>query len=118
MARAEWREHQGKRYLYLDHSGTEQETLANLDRAMALLRESGTQDNRILATVEGAYGTAAVMEGLRKFAQDSEPYVSRRAAVGVKGIQKVLLLTYNSFLKVPTAPRATVAEALDYLTQA
>jgi hypothetical protein len=115
VALAEWREHQGRRYLYISHAGTEQDTLANIDRALALLRESGSHEVPLLGNITGAFGTDAVMEGIRRFAKESDPFVSRRAVVGLRGIQKVLFLTFNTLLRVPSAPRSTEAEALEYL---
>ena len=115
MALAEWRDHRGNRYLYINHAGTEQETLENIERALELLRQSGSHDVPLLGNITGAFGTDAVMEGIRRFARESDPFVSRRAVVGLRGIQKVLFLTFNTLLRVHSAPRATEAEALEYL---
>lgn len=115
MAKTEWRTYQGQKYLYIDHAGTEQETVDNIEVAIREIKNSGDKNLRVLGNSAGAYGTKAVMDGLTKLGNEAKPYVTRWAVIGVTGIKKVLLKTFNTLTGQIAVPKDNEDEALTYL---
>ncbi len=111
-----WKSYEGKRILYLDCRGLKEDgTLAILDEAADILKPMSSSIP-VLANVQGTMLTTAFMEKMKKLAQ--EVYigkVDKAGIVGVDGLKKVLLNSYNILLRRDMKAFETEADALDWL---
>ena len=115
MAMHEWRSFNGKQYLFIDHGGTEDETLQNIAKVIDLVMKSGKKDLLILADTEKSYGTSKVLEAVNNLGKTLKPYTKRWAVTGVTGVKKILLKTFNTLTGGIAIPFDSEKQALEYL---
>jgi hypothetical protein len=92
----EWIEHKGKRILYVDYSGMqEEEGIKNLETQADLMRTL-TESVLVLANYQGTYATPTFMKYVQTLGREViEPKTKKGALIGITGIKKLLLNTYN-----------------------
>ncbi len=115
MAMHEWRTYNGKSYFFIDHGGTEEETISNINKVIDLITKSGKKDLLILADTEKSYGTSKVLEAVNGLGKTLKPYTKRWAVIGVTGVKKILLKTFNALTGGIAVPFDTEKQALEYL---
>ncbi len=115
---AKWKTYEGQKVLYLDCRGLKEEgTLAILDEAAEMLRPT-SGNMPVLANVQGTMLTTAFMEKLKKLAQ--EVYIGKTdkaGIVGVDGLKKILLNSYNILMKQEMRAFPKEEEALRWLVE-
>ncbi len=114
---SKWKKSNGQWILYLDCRNLgEEELLQILDEAKEALSPM-TAKVPVLANVEGTVLSTEFMEKLKELA--AEVYTKKvdySAIVGVSGVKKVLLSSYNFLLKQDMKAFNTEEEALKWLT--
>jgi hypothetical protein len=115
-----WREHAGKRLLFVDFSGQiqEQALLETLEAAMKIISQSRVP-LRILVDIRGCNLPPKVMARAKELATPEATRKSERVAViGVdSGIRRILLNAYTRATKSPMRAFDTEAVALAHLTE-
>jgi len=109
-------QYKGKTILYCDFRNlTAEEGIATLDaeaREMKTWKEKGL----ILCDYHNSKGTSEFMSHAKKLGKEVfAPMTLKAAAIGVTGIQSVLLQAYNAFSKDKLVPFATEEEAKEWL---
>lgn len=113
-----WIEHKGKRILYVDFKGLdEEEMIAQLDvLAKEIAKSSG--ELLILNNFEGSRATTKFMTRAKQTGKERVgPKVAKSAAVGITGVKEVLLVGYNKFTGRNLVSFKTEAQALDWLAK-
>ncbi len=112
-----WMDYAGKKILYVDYSGsTKEDALKILEEAAGIFRSS---KEKILSldNYTNGYATKEFMDRAKQLSDVFSTKRKKGAAVGVQGMKKVLLNTYNIFAKDKIKPFDTEEEALLYLTR-
>jgi hypothetical protein len=113
-----WVEHEGKRILYVDFRGLEEEQLVEQVNAMAQEIAKSPGNLRVLTNFEGARATTKFMSRAKQIGKDQVgTKVVKSAAVGITGIKEVLLVGYNRFTGRNLVSFKTEAQALDWLAK-
>jgi hypothetical protein len=92
----EWREHLGRKYLYVDYGGcrTEDEMLAIYEE-QAHEMKARSEKSRVLANFNGCSWGSRFMQRVRTGgAEKGKTYLERTAMVGVTGLKGILLDGY------------------------
>jgi len=114
---SKWKKSHGQWVLYLDcRELDEKQLLEILDEAAEILKPM-TAKVPVLANVESTTLSTEFMEKLKQLA--TEVYTKKvdySAIVGVSGVKKVLLSSYNFLLKQDMRAFNTEEEALEWLT--
>jgi hypothetical protein len=111
-------EHKGKKILYVDYSPckTKEETIALLEKAAEEFKKSTCQ-LLTLDNYEKQFASQEFMTRAKELSSVFSPKRKKGAAIGVKGLKKMLLQAYNLFAKDKIIPFDTKEEALDYLVK-
>lgn len=115
MASHAWKNKDGREYFYIDHGGTEEETISNIAKATDLVIKSGKMDLLILGDTTGSFGTQKVLDAVTAMGKTLKPRTKRWAVLGVTGLKKLLLKTFNAVTGGIAVPFDTEKEAFDYL---
>jgi hypothetical protein len=112
-------QYKGKKIQYIDytHCKNHMEMIKVLDE-LRLEYEKTTELFISLADFTGTYGSSEFLNEANRLAKDhSDKRMIKSAVLGVTGIKKILLNTYNMFLKNKMVPFDTKEEALEYLVK-
>jgi len=111
-----WKEYKGHRVLYVDYQGlTEEEGIRNLE-SQAELMKTLTEKVLVLANYQGTSATAKFMERLKILGRETiEPMTKKGALIGILGVKKILLNTYNLFTGGKLKAFQDEKDALEYL---
>jgi hypothetical protein len=109
-------QYKGKTILYCDFTNqTGDEGIATLDEEAREMRK-WTQPGLILSDFHNAKGSTGFMSHAKKLGKEIfAPMTLKAAAVGITGIQSVLLQAYNAFSADKLVPFATEEEAKEWL---
>ena len=88
-----------------------------ITRAHAFLLASMKSGIHEVVDVTGSYADSAVMDALKKTAAEERQYVSKRAVVGVQGMQRILLEAVNLFANHKTVPLGSMEQAKEWLVK-
>ncbi len=111
-----WKEHKGQKILYVDYQGlSEDEGIKTLESQAALMKTLA-EKVLVLANYEDTSATAKFMERLKTLGRETiEPMTKKGALIGITGVKKILLNTYNLFTGGNLKAFQNEADALDYL---
>jgi hypothetical protein len=110
-------EYKGKKILYVDYSTckSKEETIAVLEQASAFFKEAEAK----LLSLDNYNNAFASDEFLERAKVLGREIISAKrekgAIIGLTGIKKILLQSYNIFVKDKLKPFNTKEEALEYL---
>ena len=111
-------EYKGKTILYVDFSNQigEQGIVTLNEQAKAM--ESWTQKGLILDNFQNSKGSAEFMAHAKKLGKEIfAPKSYKTAAVGLTGLQMILLQAYNTFAKDKLVPFDSEEEAKEWLVK-
>jgi hypothetical protein len=113
-----WIEYKGKRILYADFRGqTGKEGLATIELGAKMAAASPTKV-LMLSNYEGATATPEWFARAKQLGQEVfDLKVEKDAVVGVTGVKRVLLQSYNMVTKKGVVAFNTEAEALEWLVK-
>lgn len=113
-----WVEHKGKRILYVDFRGLEEDQMiAQLD-VLAKEIANSRGELRVLNNFEGARPTTKFMSRAKQTGKERVgTKVAKSAAVGITGVKEVLLVGYNKFTGRNLMSFKTEKEAMDWLAK-
>jgi hypothetical protein len=112
-------EHRGKRILYVDYSlcKTQEETIQVLEEAAREFEKSPTK-LLSLDNYNDAYASEEFMKRAKELGKTTISAKREKGAIiGLKGIKRVLLSSYNVFVKDSLTPFDTKEEALEFLAK-
>lgn len=117
MARSEIISHGGKRVAVLDFSGIlgEQDGLAAIAEAAALVQAQPLASVYTLTNVTGARFNAATLAALKALASDNAPYVRAGAVFGMSTLHKAAYLTVMYFSRRQIPAFDTYEQALAWI---
>jgi hypothetical protein len=98
--KSHWITHQGQRIFYADYSnfGTDMDALrAELDAVVAAVSTEPPASVVVLNNVQGSTSAPGVTALLRETVTKTNPYVRKRAVIGLGGIRRGLLDIINVF---------------------
>jgi hypothetical protein len=111
-----WKDYNGKKILYIDYRGmNEEEGIKNVEHQADIMRHLN-EKVLVLADYTGTFATLNFMNRLKKLGKEVlEPKTEKGALIGVVGIKKMLLNTYNLFTGGNLKAFNSEEEALKYL---
>lgn len=118
--KSRWETHKGIRYFYFDLSGygmDDEVIIREMDEADAVIMAEPLDSVLVLNDVRYSVGSYRVVRHLQVSAERSTPYINKAAAVGVSGVQKVLLEVVNRFAKRPILAFDDIERAKDWLVE-
>jgi hypothetical protein len=114
----EWLEYKGKKILYINYGGmTPKERLDQIVKATEMIIKTETDSNLSLTDMRNCYVDEEFIETAKKQSKLSLSKTKKAAVVGIIGIKKLLLQTFNKFTPKPRVPFDTVEEAKDWLVE-
>lgn len=110
--------HKGKKILFVDFTNQlGDQAIATLDEE-AKEMQNWTENGLILNDFHGSKGSPAFMAHAKKLGKEVFVYkVYKSAAIGLTGLQMILLQAYNNFTKDKIVPFNTEEEAKDWLVK-
>jgi hypothetical protein len=111
--------HKGKKIMYVDytHCKSPEEMIKVLYEVKAEY-ERTTEMFISVADFRGCYGSSEFLKEAQKVAREIiDQRTSKTAVLGVTGIKKVLLQSYNAFIKHKMVPFDTKEQAFEYLVK-
>jgi len=113
-----WITHKGKKILYLNYKNkTKEEMIQMLEDAAKIYRES---KEKILSIddFEGTFVSDEFMKKAKELAKEVFSLKRKKGAVlGITGVKKILLISFNSFSADKLYPFNTKEEALEFLVK-
>ena len=111
-----WKEHAGRKVMYLDCRGLEVEQMEQiLDDAASEMKRL-QEKIPVLANVEGAFLSPEFMDRMKKHTRETYVHYSAGTAiVGVEGLKSAILKTYNFLMGRDIHNFQTEDEALEWL---
>ena len=95
MNTAGWIEHQGRKILFFNHRGLqEDEVIANQQTGFRLFKESLEQDILTLTDMTGVYATPKVDEVMRQTNHDMMPRTKKAAVSGTTMVTTGIIRTF------------------------
>jgi len=120
--KSHWITHQGQRIFYADYSnfGTDMDALQlELNAVIATVSKEPPGSVIILNNVQATTGVPGATAMLRQTVAKTNPYVRKRAVIGLGGVRRGLLDIINLFTGRGTIHAFdTQQEALDWLVKA
>ena len=115
-AQLKYIEHKGKRILYIDFRNKNgDQNVATLDEVANEMR-TWKQKGLTLSDFRNSTGSSAYMARIKKLGVEVFiPMTIKNAAIGLTGLQKVLLNAFNSFCKTEARAFDTEEEAKEWL---
>jgi hypothetical protein len=109
-------QYKGKKILYVDYRNmTGEQGIATLNEE-AKEMENWTQKGLVLNDFRNAKASAEFMAHAKKLGKEVFVFkVQKTAAIGITGVQSILLQAYNAFSKDKLVPFATEEEAKEWL---
>ena len=109
-------QYKGKTILYVDYRNmTEAEGIATLHEEAKEVR-TWTQPGLVLNDFRNSKATSDFMAEAKKLGKEIFSAMEKKtAAIGITGIQNILLHAYNAFAKDKVVPFATEEEAKEWL---
>ncbi|WP_421877584.1 hypothetical protein [Marinoscillum sp.] len=109
--------HQDKQIILIDYKPckNKEEMIATAREAASLFKQ---QPGKVLAVSDftGTYGSEEYMNEVKKLSVEVfRAKTEKAAAIGITGIKKVLLKSFNAFSVNKLKPFDTMEDALDYL---
>ena len=119
MERARFITHRGQRILFVDYSELqdEDEILATIDAAKALIVQEPEESVLVLTYVHGAKSTAAVTQAMKEFAASNKPYVLASVVVGMSPVHRIIFEAVRLFSKRDIRACDSLVEGKDWLVQ-
>jgi hypothetical protein len=118
MERIQKVSHKGKTIILMDFSNCKPaETIELMGAAEKVIATSAPKKALILSDVTGAMYTKEVAERMKEFTKHNTPYVLGSAAVGVSGVQMILLQTLIFITRREIKLFPSRQEAMDWLAQ-
>lgn len=113
-----WIEYKGKRILYADFRNQKgQEGMDTLELGAKMAAASPTKV-LMLSNYEGATASPEWMARVKELGKEVfDVKVEKDACVGIGGLKRVLLDSYNKVTRKGSVPFKTEAEALDWLVK-
>ncbi len=119
MSRVKTISQNGKSIIVVDLSkGQEEEILATLKEASALICKQSPKSARILTDVTNATYTKTVSDAIKAFSANNSAYVHASAVVGIDGIRYVLLQAVIVLTRREIKAFPSQVAALNYLASA
>ncbi len=119
--KSHWITHQGQRIFYADYSnfGTDMSALKlELDAVVGTVAQEPLASVKVLNNVQGTTGAPGATAMLRETVSKTNPYVRKRAVIGLGGVRRGLLDIINVFTGRGTIHAFdTEQEALDWLVK-
>ena len=111
-------EYKGKRILYIDfRNKTGDQNVATLDE-VAREMQTWTEKGLTLSDFRNSTGSPAYMARIKKLgAEVFIPMTIKNAAIGLTGLQMILLNAFNSFVKTSARSFDTEEEAKEWLVK-
>ena len=111
--------HQERTIFYVDYTDckTESDMIHTL-HSIAQLVDTMSSDDEILALInfEGTYASPGFMkEARRLYTQVFDHKIMKGAVLGVSGVKKIILTSYNFFARQKIVPFNTREKAVEYL---
>ena len=119
MPSYQWIQHKGKRILYMDiASQTTEEFIDITERIKQVVLKEPPKSIYCLVNVKDGKFNNDIINIIKVFAKETEPYVKITASIGVEGLKKIIhsgiiLFTGNKNLIL----KDTKEEALDWLVE-
>ncbi len=98
--KSHWMMHQGRRIFYADYSnfGTDMDALKlELSAVVATVSKEPPSSVIVLNNVQGTTGAPGATAMLRETVTKTNPYVRKRAVIGLGGVRRGLLDLINAF---------------------
>ncbi len=115
--RVKWMEHKGKRILYEDFSGLQdqKEIFQVTDFSTALICKQPESSVLLLTNVTGARYNPSIIRRLNDNSKLTVPYMKAYVVVGIKGLTMVILESFVAFTGLDIKLCSSVEEGLDWL---
>lgn len=118
--RLTWIEHAGKRILFADYKGLEEEPLLRqIENNQAYIIDQGKQlgEKRllILSDVRDIMFTEKVMWAYRELGENTQPYLLASAIIGITGLRRPVFELYNKLMSLKRRAFSDLEEAKDWL---
>ena len=115
---AEWILHKGKKILYINYNGlNNQEQLDLIREATQLLLDSGSEENLTLSDIRGITISSEFVDLAKEMGQKSGQVTKKAAVIGIEGLKKFILYGVNKFSGNMRKPFSTIEEAKDWLVE-
>ncbi|RPH58214.1 MAG: hypothetical protein EHM81_10400 [Chloroflexi bacterium] len=118
--KSHWVEHQGKRVFIADFSGFGDDSNAVQKECDEIVAELKKEPLKSVLSISNATGTNAnvhTVRVLKRILAASNPFINKRATVGVKGGRRFILAVFNEVASVPLEPFDTMLQALDWIVK-
>ena len=111
-------EHKGKVINYVDYRGMDLEAmLETLDEAEKKSLERNTPGGLVLINISGVYAVQEFIQRAKEVGKTTGPLTAKSAIVGIVGVKKILLNTYNLLSRAYTRAFDTEESAKDWLVK-
>lgn len=117
MDRVRWIEHKGKRILFEDFSGLQdqKEIFLVTDTSTALICKQPEKSVLLLTDVTNAHYNPSIIKRLKDNSKLTVPYMKAYVVVGIKGVTLVILESFVAFTGLDVKLCSTVEEGQEWL---
>lgn len=114
----EWIEYKGKKILYTVYSNQSKENMIEILKEQAEIVKSQPDKVLILDDFRDSYGSDEFLNLAKELGNTIlNQKALKNAALGITGVKKILLKTYNLFTSNKVEPFDSKEEALEYLVK-
>jgi len=109
--------YKGKEILYADYRGLNEAECIDLERKLESAVLKDNKPHLQLINVTGGFGTPAYMKVANEVGKNIKHLILKGGIVGIKGVKKVLLMSYNVLVGGKLKPFNSEDEAKEYLVK-
>jgi len=118
MERCKWINANDKKFLYVDFSNLDQNgIIEEVEKAITFIKNSGEKDILMISDTSNSPTQPKSFAAVKRFGDETNPYVKRSVTIGVKGIKRFSFRIYKSFVKRDIDVADSIAEAIELLSR-
>lgn len=114
-----WIEHKGKRILYEDFSGLQdqKDIFEVTDTSTAIICKQPEASVLLLTDITGAHYNPSIIKRLKDNSKLTVPYMKAYVIVGIKGVTLVILESFVAFTGLDVKLCSSIEEGKDWLAR-